>query len=607
MRFNLLLIFFFSVCFSFGNNIKLISVSKNQEPINLNDFTYLYTTKDTSVNINKVLSKEFNYSVGGLGINNNTIYWERFSFQNNTNDTLDYIIYFTYSVINKIVAYQKHDDVIKHIASLGMQYRKRDKVIESIGYPIPIKLQPKQTDIYIYIKTFNLALRTTSFLLSDHQLIKSNREEEKLIWLWKGFFLFATIIAFILFLVSKLRMFLYYFLLNIGVGLFFTAEMGEITSLIDLVPYNLTANFKQTGVLIAFIFFPLLVNELSPISKVKPKIWKFLYYTTAFISIFWAGCFITPFMNSKFLLYTTYLYNGYAPILLLVMLYLLMLAYKHNLKNARILFFGYSIYSLVLFLYIIFPNLGILKHSLHVYSTFIYGSLIEIFMFMLLIGKETLSMYEQRSQLLKKQKKHQTDIIRAIVESQESERNKVGRELHDMIGANISVIKQQIDKDNRPLIGIIDRTIESVRSLSHGLITPLIKDDDFVDEIHELCALFSKVDLEVRSQFHNWSHNIKSSKATHLYRIVQELLQNAIKHSKAKNVLIQFITDNEGSLTLMYEDDGMGFDYKDAYNNHGLGLINIYNRIKLIGAKITYDTEKNRKGTTIIIVLDDLM
>ena len=82
---------------------------------------------------------------------------------------------------------------------------------------------------------------------------------------------------------------------------------------------------------------------------------------------------------------------------------------------------------------------------------------------------------------------------------------------------------------------------------------------------------------------------------------MQELLNNAVKHSKAKSIYIQFIINDENKLTLIYEDDGIGFDYDKAYKKDGLGLINIENRLKLIKANIFYDTKANNKGTTIII------
>jgi len=584
------------------NGEKTLNIDFLEETINLNNYTYIYSTKDSSTSINTVLDKEFVYTPKGLhGINDNTIYWEKFSFSNTTESETEYFIYFPYAIINKLVVFTKYNDSIVKNTSLGMLYPRKNKEIESIGYPIRILLKPGITDVYVYIKHFRLALRTTAYLLTEKQLQNSNISQNNVIWFWKGFYVFAAIIALILFIVTKRRMFIYYFMLNIGMGTYFAGEIGEISKFITNVPYNLTANIKQSGILIAFIFLPLLINQLTPFIKLRPKLWKIIIIMNGFVAINWFACLFPYILTTNVFLFTTYLYNLYAPFILISQLYLIYVAYKANINNSQVLFIGYGGYIFALFIYAILPNLGLLRQNLLVYNTFILGSIFEIFIFMLILGKETFNVYQHRSNLLEKQKEHQSEIICAIVESEEKERNKVGRELHDMIGANISVIKQQADKSNSKLIHTIDRTIESVRNLSHGLVTPLIKDDDFVDEINELCVLFSNIDLKVNTHFHNWNKIDNRVVVTHLYRITQELLQNAVKHSKASKISIQFLVDKEGELTLMYEDNGIGFDYEKARDGEGLGLINIENRIHIIKSKIYYDTKNNRKGTTVII------
>jgi len=584
------------------NGEKTLNIDFLEETINLNNYTYTYSTKDSSTSINTILNKEFVYTPKGLhGINDNTIYWEKFSFSNTTNNEIEYYIYFPYAIINKLIVFTNHNDSIVKNTPQGMLYPRKNKEFEAIGYPIRILLKPGITDVYVYIKHFRLALRTTAYLLAEKQLQSSNISQNNVIWFWKGFYVFATIIALILFIVTKRRMFLYYFMLNIGMGIYFAGEIGEISKFITNVPYNLTANIKQSGILIAFIFLPLLINQLTPFTKLRPKLWKLIIIMNGFVAINWFACLFPYILTTHIFLFTTYLYNIYAPFILISQLYLIYVAYKVNINNSKVLFIGYGGYIFALFVYAILPNLGLLRQNLLVYNTFILGSIFEIFMFMLILGKETFNVYQHRSNLLEKQKEHQSEIICAIVESQEKERNKVGRELHDMIGANISVIKQQADKSNHKLLNTIDRTIESVRYLSHGLVTPLIKDDEFVDEINELCVLFSNIDMKVNTHFHNWNKIDNKVVVTHLYRITQELLQNTVKHSNASRISIQFIVDREGELTLMYEDNGNGFDYDEALKSDGLGLINIKNRIHIIESKIYYDTAKNRRGTTIII------
>ena len=439
------------------------------------------------------------------------------------------------------------------------------------------------------------------YLLTEENLRNTVIKGETSIWLWRGMFLFALFITVVLFFAIKSKSFLYYFLLNFGVLIFFAAEIGAFFSLFDSDTLNNIIDIKHFGNIIILIFFPLFINEMTPIKSILPKLWRIMFIAIFIAPILWAICIIPAIKDTYFLFYTTHYFISLSGIVFLLQLYFLFVAYRNKIKNALTMFIAYGFYVSAVFANVILPNLGIVENSLEVYDSFIYGSLFEIIIFMSILGNETLSVYKQRSTLLEKQKNHQSEIIKAIVESQEKERNKVGRELHDMIGANISVIKQQVDKKNTSLISIIERTIESVRNLSHGLVTPLIKDDEFVDEINELCILFSDLDIKIRSNFHNWTKIEDAEKATHLYRIIQELLQNAIKHSHAKNVLIQFIIDKQQELTVMYEDDGIGFDYETCYNNKGLGLINVENRIKLINATIIYDTKKGRKGTTIII------
>jgi len=604
MRIILTLLIVFNTVFLFSENLdKRIILSETSSHIKLNKYTYIYSTLDTNSNVNEVINKRFYYSPSGLkGLNHDSIFWERFSFNNPTNTNKAYYIYYPYSVTNTIIAYREYKGVTKHITSLGMMYPRSNKVIETIGYPIKIILKPGITNIYIYIKHYSLALRTNPVLLTKKALIESNAKTDHIIWFWKGFFFFATLISLTLFFITRIRMFLYYLLSNIGMGIFFSGEIGEISRFIIDSPYNITANIKQTGVLFLFLFFPLLINEITPIAKLKPKLWKGMYLAFLIVVLSWFGCLFPFLIKSDFLYFTTLVYNYYAPVVILFLLYLIFIAYRKKQRNALNLFLGYSIYFSFTAVYIIMPNFGIIENDLEVYNIFIYGSIFEITMFMVLIGKETLSIYNHRAILLENQKEYQINLVKAIVESQERERNNAGRELHDMIGANISVIKQQVDSSNKTLIGVIDRTIDSIRNLSHGLITPLSKGNDFIDEINELCVLLSNIDLKINSHFHNWSEINEHEKLTHLYRIVQEMLQNAVKHSKAQEVTIQFLV-TEKNLTVMYEDDGIGFDFEYATKEGGIGLINIENRIRIIGGTIEYDTKLGGDGTTIIIHL----
>jgi signal transduction histidine kinase len=233
-------------------------------------------------------------------------------------------------------------------------------------------------------------------------------------------------------------------------------------------------------------------------------------------------------------------------------------------------------------------------------DTLMYSSMLEIFTFLFIMGRETFKIYIDRATLLEKQKNHQQEIISAIVNSQEQERNKVGAELHDMIGANISVIKQNVDSENTGLNKIIDDTVDTVRKLSHGLMTPKVSGDSFANEIKDLCLLSSNENMKVEYYFHNWEAINDKEISTHLFRIVQELLQNALKHSNASRVHIQFFRE-KNTIQFTYEDNGVGFDIKNNKEN-GRGFINIKHRTKLISGALTIESSPGN-GLSIMITL----
>ena len=603
--FTLISVFLFAVSLNAHDTTKVLIVHEPWEVINLNEYTYSFSTTNEDIQIEDILKDSFQYQPEGINVGlTDKIHWAKFYFENPSDSIKEYFLFLPYNDINKIEPYTIYQSKIKSLKPVGTFYSQKNKDFPSRGYAILLKLKPGVTTVVLRIEHLYLPLRGVCFLLTKEQLLENTISTQKVLSMWQGVLLFVLVLTFVMYFAIKIKTFLYYSVLNLGILLFFFAEVGDYFLFFDRDIYDHIIDIKHFGNVLVIIFLPLFINELADIKSPQPRLWKIMMYGLYIGPVAWAICLIPAVKDTHFLYYTTMYFIIGSALIFLLMLYSTFVAFRKKHKNALAVFIIYLFYFSAAFINLILPNLGAMQSDLMVYNSFIYGSMFEYSAFLILIGNEALSVYKQRTRLLERQKNHQAEIIKAIVESQERERNKVGRELHDMIGANVSVIKQQIDKQNKPLLRTVERTIESVRNLSHGLVTPLIKDDEFVDEINELCVLFSDIDTQVNSHFHNWSKNLDPQKATHLYRIVQELLQNAIKHSKAKSVFVQFIIDNNNKLTLMYEDDGVGFDYIKAHQEGGLGLINIENRVKLIDASIFYDTMAGGNGTTIIIELD---
>jgi len=127
MKAHIFLSLIFISILSFSNrNENVIIVQGKMKPLNLNKYTYLYSTQDTSSDISTVLDKKFIPTPDGLNVGVNTkIRWERFRFYNPSNKTKKYYIYFPYNHINKIVAYTFNEQQAVDTSYAGTYYNNQ--------------------------------------------------------------------------------------------------------------------------------------------------------------------------------------------------------------------------------------------------------------------------------------------------------------------------------------------------------------------------------------------------------------------------------------------------------------------------------------------------
>ncbi len=200
---------------------------------------------------------------------------------------------------------------------------------------------------------------------------------------------------------------------------------------------------------------------------------------------------------------------------------------------------------------------------------------------------------------LKLFKDFELKTIKAQLEGQEKERLRIASELHDGVGGNLASIKLGIAKVADKLSGNsnlkhimtqVNETCDEIRAISHNLTPNKILNSAYIDLIREY--IFKNVDSEKISmrfqaypeyKLNSISDNIKIE----VYRIIQELLSNVIKHSQANEVDISLNLNNE-SLILMIEDAGIGFNPHKTVK--GIGLLNIDSRVASVNGKLTIDS-----------------
>jgi signal transduction histidine kinase/ligand-binding sensor domain-containing protein len=200
--------------------------------------------------------------------------------------------------------------------------------------------------------------------------------------------------------------------------------------------------------------------------------------------------------------------------------------------------------------------------------------------------------------------------IRASLMAQEVERQRFSRELHDGVGANLSLLKMYLssfkDKDV-PTKELKERSekllagsIGEIRRLIHDMHPRSLQDLGLVKSVDEMVQLVNLVN-EINIDFvaKDMPEYLYESMEINLFRIIQELLHNAIKHSEAKHVWLN-MECSKHLLILTYKDDGKGFDTSKA--NEGNGLLNIRNRVTLLKGNITLNSAASQ-GTRLTIVI----
>lgn len=202
--------------------------------------------------------------------------------------------------------------------------------------------------------------------------------------------------------------------------------------------------------------------------------------------------------------------------------------------------------------------------------------------------------------------------FKEVIDAEENERSRIARELHDGLGQllsaarlNVAALEDAVPKEDKPdldrSLKIIDEACSEVRNISHNMMPSALIRLGLMPAIREV-VLNVNAARGLRIDF---STNVETSLGRSLditiYRIVQEILNNMIRHSKADLINLS-ITKNESDLEIMIRDNGIGFDTDKIKESKGMGWKNIFSRISMLDGTIKLESEL-QKGTLVYINL----
>jgi len=206
-------------------------------------------------------------------------------------------------------------------------------------------------------------------------------------------------------------------------------------------------------------------------------------------------------------------------------------------------------------------------------------------------------------------------FLNTIIQTEEKERKRFAKDLHDGLGPLLSTVKMSVsslaqmkhDDVSREIVEntelVINEAIKSLKEISDNLSPHILNNFGLLRALNNFCnkinvARTIKINLVSNLKDERFDGNVEVV----LYRVICELINNTIKHAKAKKIDLSLIKEGE-FLIIVYSDDGKGFDVKKVMeqpSGSGMGFSNIYSRINSLKGEMTIESE-NKKGTFVTI------
>ncbi len=227
-----------------------------------------------------------------------------------------------------------------------------------------------------------------------------------------------------------------------------------------------------------------------------------------------------------------------------------------------------------------------------------------------LIAQKENSYQQEQIKFLEKQQ--QVVSLQSMVNGQETERTRIAKDLHDGLGGLFSTIKmhfstlqhEKADLKSDPLFSksydMLNTASEEVRRIAHNMMPEVLIKIGLVQATQELCNSISAGKLlNVSMQAYGMDKRLNASTEVMLFRILQELLNNIIKHSQASEAIIQFNREGNG-LSVTVEDNGRGFSLAEGDGKNHTGLSSVQSRVTYLNGKLSIDSQKE-VGTTVMM------
>lgn len=237
--------------------------------------------------------------------------------------------------------------------------------------------------------------------------------------------------------------------------------------------------------------------------------------------------------------------------------------------------------------------------------------------FIVFFNRSQRKIFEEQMRVQQLQLEHQAQLLYSNIRTQEEERKRIAKDLHDEVGSKLNVIHLNLHRVKKgtaetptaddavsDMFVLINDTIDTTRRISHDLLPPTLENFGLQEAIKELCDSYQKADSAVAFQFELLQNDERPTDKmveVNLFRVLQELISNSLKHGKPSQISIRLWLGSQ-ELRLEYRDNGKGFDVEKLKGKNGLGMQNIESRMKMIHAKYELDSKVGEGFTASFLI-----
>jgi signal transduction histidine kinase len=530
-------------------------------------------------------------------------YWYRFIVQNKGTEARDFILMQSGLGIRDSELWQTGAGRQLLNGKTGYRYSFEERPYRNVHHCIPVKIQPGAMDTFFLGVNDSHAFKVQGFVLIEpHVLKKKESTFYFLFGIMIGLLLLFIFINLYLFIAIREKIHLWYSAYLVSTLLFLVKNEGldaEFLGLDSETGYRLTS----MGAISAFaVGFMMQVAQLF-LKNINRK--SFLYRLMTFVKwsaflsgfAFWLVFYLQP---ATWIEVITYQWgNKTIFVSLIIVPAACIYSFAKGYKPALFILIGMALFLVGS----ITRTLFLLQDSyLFPPSAFEVGMVLEAIIISFALMYRYNEYKKEKDKLQKELELQQKDAVIQVMQAQEAEQKRIAADLHDELGGNLAAIKMGLQRFNLPesqaseLTALIDRASVNARNISHNLMPPEFADTSLKELLENYFRRLNK-ESPVRFYFHHTgsNHHFDKQEELMIYRILMELTNNILRHSKATESTMQFIYQ-EDHLAMVVEDNGTGI-FTDQKN--GMGLKNVKSRLNYLNG--TMEIDSGEKGTTIMI------